>query len=145
MLGLTSSLLLSLPPCLSECIGDFDIESLLIALRVSSNLQIITKVVYMTPGHTSVLTALIRASLPYLTCCSTRWGCFPHRSLVYQQSPVWSSCPCGRHGGVLEAPPPLSAAFHAHRVTTTDWNQWQSNQSHHQEPAFSWHWDLRGQ
>lgn len=41
MLGFTRSLRPCRPPFLSEYIGDLDTDSLLIALRVSSNLQII--------------------------------------------------------------------------------------------------------
>lgn len=95
--------------------------------------------------HKSALAALIQAVWDYLTCCSTRWGSFPRQSLVYQRSPMWSSCPCERHGEVLWAPPPFSSVCLAHWVTTTDWIQWQSNQTHHPEPAFSWHWSWRGQ
>ena len=44
MFGLTSSPLLCFPPGLSEYFGDFDTESLLIDLRVSSNLQMIANI-----------------------------------------------------------------------------------------------------
>lgn len=80
---------------------------------------------------------------PRLTSCSTRPGCSLRRSLVYQQSPAWSSCPCETRAAALSAPPPFSAASLAHWVTTTDWNRWQSSQTRRPKPAFSSRWTWR--
>lgn len=44
MLGFTRSLLLDLPLCLSENFGEPDTDSLLMALRVSSNLRMVTDI-----------------------------------------------------------------------------------------------------
>lgn len=71
------------------------------------------------------------------TCYSTLGGCCPHRSLVYPQSPTWSSCLCEKHGEVPAALLPFSSAFLAHQVTTTDWIQRQNSPTHHLEPEFS--------
>lgn len=50
MLGFTRSLLLDLAPCLSENFGEPDTDSLLMVLRVSSNLQMVTDILNREDG-----------------------------------------------------------------------------------------------
>lgn len=136
MLGFTSSLPLSVPLiCPSKDLGISDMDLLFIAFSVSSILQ-------ETFGNQTTSNRSKQRCLkwPFLTFCSTRPGCSLRQSLVYQQSPAWSSCPCERRAGALWAPPPFSAASLAHWAITTDWNRWQSSQTHRREPAFSSHW-----
>lgn len=134
MLGFTSSLPLSVPLiCPSEDFGNFD--SLFIAFSVSSILQ---ETFGDQTSHNR--SEQCRLKWHYLTFCSTRPSCSLRRSLVYPRSPAWSSCPCERRAGALLAPPLFSAASLAHWAITTDWNRWQSSQTHRQEPAFSSRW-----
>lgn len=142
MLGFTKSLLHDRPLCLVGNAGEPDADSLLMALRVSSSLKTTMKMLKWRRWTAQLCnTSLFSLSL---TCCSTRWGCFPRRSPVSQQSPGWSSCPCARRAEDLGAPPPSSAASPSHQVTTTDWSRSQSNQTRHPEPASSGHWAQNG-